>query len=679
MTARAALLSPFKLGPLELKNRVFSAAHAPGYVEAGLPGQRYQLYHEEKAKGGLALTMFGGSANIARDSGSIFGQIYLGDDAVIPHFAAFASRIHKHHCAIMCQISHMGRRTTWNSGDWFATIGPSPLRDPAHHSVPREMSVGDIRRVVAAFADAADRCRKGGLDGCEVLASVHLVGQFLSPISNRRTDAYGGSLENRMRFLLEVLDAVRAKTGPGFVVGVRYVADESNEDGITPEEGVEIGRRIGASGLADFVNINGAWGGDSPGLSIAIPGMAYKFAPYLELARRVKEAAGIPVLQSARLPDPATADHAIANGYIDMVGMTRPHMADPHIVAKIKRGEEARIRPCVGAGYCIDRITGGYDALCAHNAATGREALLSHTIARAGKRRKVVVVGGGPAGLEAARVSAARGHEVVLFEAGRRLGGQVLLAAKAGWRKDMIGITDWLSAEIGHLGVTVHLNKLADEADVLAERPDVMVIATGGVPALELPKTGAELAITPWDLLSGQTASAERVLIYDEAGAHSAISLADWLASQGRHVEFATRDRHAARGVGIQNFPVYMRNLYRKGVSFTPDVRLMSIEKSGNRLVASFRNEFSRETLRREADQIVVDQGTLPVDELFHALAPKSRNGGEVDLEALAKVAPQSEGRNGSGAFELFRVGDAVASRDIHAAIHDSLRLCSAL
>lgn len=204
----------------------------------------------------------------------------------------------------------------------------------------------------------------------------------------------------------------------------------------------------------------------------------------------------------------------------------------------------------------------------------------------------------------------------------------------------------------------------------------MVVLATGGVPALQLPKGGNDLAVTPWDLLSGQVAPSERILVYDEAGAHAAISLVDVLSAQGRRVEFVTRDRHVAHAVGIQNLPVYLRNLYQRGVTLTPDLRLMAIDRRGNRLLARFRNEFSREITEREADQIVVDQGTVPADELFEALAEHSANAGEIDLEALTQVAPQP---GGSGAFQLYRVGDALASRDIHAAIYDSLRLCSAI
>lgn len=198
------LLSPIEIRGRRFRNRAMSTAHAPGYAEGGMPGTRYQAYQEEKARGGIGLTMFGGSSNVSPDSGSIYGQIYVGDDAIIPVFQDFAQRIHGYGAGLMCQITHMGRRTSWNSGNWLPTMGPSALRDPAHHSVPYEMDRHDIACVTEAFADAAWRCREGGLDGCEILATTHLLGQFLSPLSNVRQDAYGGPLENRARFLLEV-------------------------------------------------------------------------------------------------------------------------------------------------------------------------------------------------------------------------------------------------------------------------------------------------------------------------------------------------------------------------------------------------------------------------------------------------------------------------------------------
>lgn len=674
-----SLLSPFSLRRITFRNRLLSTAHAPGYAVNGKPGERYQAYHEEKAKGGIGLTIFGGSSNISRESGSIYGQIYVGSDEIIPVFREFAKRIHKHDTRLMCQITHMGRRTSWAGGEWLPTVGPSAIRDPAHHSVPCEMSPRDIARTVEAFASAAWRCREGGLDGCEVLATTHLLGQFISPLSNIRKDNYGGSLENRSRFLLEVLEAVRQRVGDEFIVGTRIVADESNEGGMSAAEGLELARLVGKLGAVDFINVNGAYGGTLHGLAETFPGMAFKSAPFIAFARAMRQASGVPVFQAARLSDPATADWAIREGYLDMAGLTRPHIADPHIGRKLERGEESRIRPCVGAGYCLDRIYGGRETFCTHNVSTGRELTLPHSIAKADVSKSVVIIGGGPAGMEAARVSALRGHRVRLFEAGQKLGGQILLAARAGWRKDMISIAEWLAQEIAHLGVDVQMSTFIDGPEVLDQKPDVVIVATGGVPDTRLAEGDADTVTTTWQLLSGDVQAAKEVLIYDETGSHGALSTADWLAGTGVHVDLLTPDQHVGRDIGGQNLPVYLRNLYRHGATFTPNHRLLSIRQEGNALKAVFWNEFSRTRIERKAVQIVVDRGTLPADAPYKAMKPMSKNLGETDIEALAQLLPQSATANPSGKFSLFRVGDAVASRDIHAAMLDANRLCRAI
>jgi 2,4-dienoyl-CoA reductase-like NADH-dependent reductase (Old Yellow Enzyme family) len=677
MSAYRSLLSPITLRGRTFRNRVISTAHAPGYAEGGLPGERYQAYHEEKARGGIGVTVFGGSSNISRDSGSIYGQIYLGDDAIVPVFREFARRVRRHGAGILCQITHMGRRTGWAGGDWLPTMGPSVIRDPAHHSVPYEMSTRDIRRVTQAFAEAARRCRDGGLDGCEILATTHLLGQFISPLSNQRADDYGGALENRARFLLEVLDAVRPAVGEDFILGVRFAADESNEQGLTAAEGIELAALLGRRGIADYLNVNGVYGGTDHGLAENFPGMAFPAAPYVLLARKVKEASGLPVIQASRLSDPATADWAIAQGHLDMAGLTRPHMADPHLVAKLLAGEEARIRPCVGAGYCIDRIYGGRDALCAHNVSTGRETTLPHAIPKAAAARHVVVIGGGPAGLEAARVAALRGHRVTLHEAAPRLGGQLLLAARAGWRRGLGAIADWLAAEVATLGVEVRLDSYIEGPELLAERPDVIVVATGGTPDRALPEGGGELAVTTWDLLSGDARPASDLLLYDETGGHGALSTADWLASGGAQVELATPDHQVGRAIGGQNLPVYLRNLYRASARLLPDHRLLGVRREGNGLVATLWNEYARQRVERRVAQVVVERCTLPADQPFQALREGSGNLGEIDLEALLALRPQPAAS--AGGYQLFRIGDAVAARDLHAALLDANRLARAL
>ena len=670
------LLRPFRLRHVTFKNRLMSTSHAPGYVEDRHPKRRYQLYHEEKAKGGLALTMFGGSSNIAPDSPSAFGQIYIGDDSIVPVLREFSERIHRHGCAIMCQITHMGHRTLWNVEDWLPPLAPSTVREHAHRSFPKEMDRDDIRRVVRAFGDAAARCKEGGLDGTELLAHGHLIHQFWTPLVNRRTDEYGGSLENRARFGLEVLEEVRRRVGEDFLVGFRMMGDELKEGGLTRDDCLALATLYADTGLCDFMNVVAGQVGDERGLSKALPSMAGPRAPFVDIAAAMKRETGLAVFHATRITDLATAEHCVREGLIDMVAMTRAHMADPHIAAKMMRGEEERIRPCVGAGYCIDRIYVGGDALCLHNPATGRERTMPHVVEPGpGPRRKVVVVGAGPAGLEAARVSALRGHEVVLFEAASEPGGQIVLAARATWRGDLLGIARWLASEVEHLGVTMHFNRYAEAEDVLAEGPDVVVVATGGVPNVEWVE-GAEHVVSVWDVLGGHVEPGAEVLVFDDHGDHQGPSVVDFLASRGSSVELATPDRMSAHEVGATNFPVYLRSFYSMGVRLTPDHRLRSVEREGNRLRALLRNEYSDAEEARVVDQVVVEHGTLPAAELFRALAPRARNGGTLDIEALIAGRAQEIASHPDGEFMLFRVGDAVASRNIHAAIYDSLRLC---
>ncbi len=676
MASHDPLLEPFQLKHLTLRNRILSTSHAPAYVEDGKPQERYQLYHEAKARGGIALTMFGGSSNIAPDSPSVFGQIYIGDDSVIPHFQAFAERIHRQGAALMCQITHMGRRTTWQSGNWLPVIAPSRQREPAHRAFPREMDGDDIARVVAAYAAAARRCKEGGLDGCEVLVHGHLPGQFWSPLVNRRSDGYGGSLANRARFSLELLAAMRAAVGEDFILGFRVGGDERIEGDLSPEESLEIIGLHVETGQLDFLNVNAGSIESDRALAHMMPGMAAPSAPHLDVAASYKRAFELPIFHACRVNDTATARHALREGLVDMIGMTRAHIADPRIVAKIAAGEETRIRPCVGAAYCIDRIYQGGEALCIHNAATGREAQMPHVIAPSeGPPRKVVVVGGGPAGMEAARVSAERGHAVVLFEAGNRLGGQILLAAKTDWRRDLIGIADWLAAELEQLGVELRLNRYAEPEDVLAESPDIVVIASGGLPDLDCVE-GGEHCVSVWDILSGQVQPSPSVLLFDDNGAHQGPSCADYLSDQGVRVELVTPDRMAGFEIGGLNYPIYLENFYRKGVTLTPDRRLIRVERSGNKLRALLRNEYSDAEEERLVDQVVVEHGTIPVEEVFTGLQARAANGGRLDVERFAANRPQPEIEAADGSFLLYRVGDALASRNIHAAIYDSLRLC---
>jgi len=671
------LLQPFPLKHLTLRNRIMSTAHEPAYAEDGMPKARYRLYHAEKAKGGIALTMTAGSAIVAPDSPPAFGNLHAYRDEIVPWIRELSDGVKSHGAAIMIQLTHLGRRTGWNRGDWLPVLAPSPIREPAHRAFPKAAEDWDIDRIVAQYAEAAERMQAGGMDGVEIEAYGHLLDHFWSPATNRRDDEYGGSLDNRLRFSRRVLAAVRQRVGPDFIVGMRLVADEDWDQGISKAEGLEICRRMVATGHIDFLNVIRGHIDSDAALARVIPIHGMASAPHLDFSGEVRAATKFPVFHAARIADVATARHAIREGKLDMVGMTRAHIADPHIVAKVRAGREHAIRPCVGATYCLDRIYEGGEALCIHNAATGREATMPHVIARAGGRAKrVVVVGAGPAGLEAARVLAERGHRVVLLEALGEAGGQVRLLSLSPRRRELIGIVDWRLAELERLGVEVQTGVLAEAGDVLAERPDLVVVATGGVPQAPPLAEGVELAASSWDILAGTVPIGREVLLFDDNGGHPGMQAAEKIAASGARLELVSPERFFAPEIGGLNHVPYARAFNEAGVLVTINTRLMAVRREGNRLAAVLGSDYGTRTEMRTVDQVVVEHGTRPLDELYHALKPGSVNRGAVDYAALVAGRPQDAVANPDGTYRLWRIGDAVASRNVHAAIYDALRLC---
>ncbi|SIO53275.1 2,4-dienoyl-CoA reductase [Rhodovulum sp. ES.010] len=668
------LLTPYRLKHLTLKNRLMSTAHEPAYSEDGMPKARYRLYHAEKAKGGIALTMTAGSAVVSQDSPEAFGNLLAYKDEIVPWLAELTDACHAHGTAVMIQLTHLGWRTGWNKGDWLPVIAPSALREPAHRAFAKAMEDWDIDRVVADFAAAAQRMQAAGLDGIEIEAYGHLLDAFWSPHQNRRADAWGGSLDNRMRFTWAVIDGVRAAVGPEFIVGLRMVADEQFEKGLSRAEGMEIARRLAASGKVDFLNlIRGRIATDAE-LTRVIPIQGMASAPHLDFAGEVRAETGLAVFHAAKISDVATARHAVAEGKLDMVGMTRAHMADPHIGRKIAAGQETRIRPCVGATYCLDRIYEGGEALCVHNAATGREGWMPHDIPKADTPRRAVIVGAGPAGLEAARVAAERGHRVTLFEAADRAGGQINLLTGNPRRREMAGIVDWRVAELDRLGVEIRYNTYAEADDLRALDPEVVVIATGGLP--QPPEiAGAGLAVSSWDILSGEVKPAGRVLVYDDHGGHAGMSAAEVLGRAGAEVELVSPERFFAPEMGGMNHVPYAASFAETGTRVTINTRVTALRREGNELVAELGSDYAPGwSDARRVDRVVVEHGTEALDELYHALRPEARNLGAVDYPALTGQGDPFPEKNPEGAFLLYRIGDAIAARNIHAGIYDALR-----
>ena len=673
MSDYEALLKPLKIRNLTLRNRMASTGHAAGLAEDGLPKERYQLYHAEKARGGIGLTIFGGSSSVAVDSPLPFAQIDVSSDRIVPYFESFARRVHQYGAAVFCQLTHLGRRGHYATHNWLPLIGPSANREQAHRSYAKEMESWDFKRTIKAFGDAARRCQQGGLDGIEIIAAAHhLIDSFLSPVTNQRTDQYGGSLENRMRFGLEVFRAIREAVGDGFVVGLRMAGDEMMSGGLSAQDCLKVATVFGNSGLVDYISVYQAHGDNFANLSAMLPDMSYPPAAFLHLASAIKAEVDIPILHASAIRDVTTANRAVQEGHVDFVAMTRAHIADPHIMKKLQEGREDDIRQCVGANYCGD-FAGHGGVKCVQNAATGHEAFLPHVHLPTTPRRKVVVVGGGPAGLEAARVAAERGHGVVLFEGESRLGGQINLAKAVPWRENMGGIVRWLEGQIRKKGVDVRLGTRADARAVQAEQPDVVFVATGGSPAV--PKVdGAHLGVSTWRILDGSVEPGSNVLIYDEMGLHPGSGCADFMAQRGASVEIVTPDREVGAETGHLTHVAYMRKLYEGNTIQTPNMKLSQAYLEGNSIVAVLKNEFTGAEEERVVDQLVYELGTLPNEELYHALRPLSANDGEVDLEALIENRPQTVNTYAEGRFQLFRIGDAVMSRNVYAAIFEASR-----
>lgn len=669
------LLQPYKLKHLTLRNRIMITSHEPAYPEDGMPKERYRAYHVERARAGVAMTMTAGSASVARDSPPVFNNILAWKDEVVGWMKQMVDECHDHGAAVMIQLTHLGRRTRWDKADWLPVVAPSHEREAAHRAFPKRIEDWDIARIIGDFADAAERMKAAGVDGIELEAYGHLLEQFWSPLTNDLDAPYGGSLDNRLRFTFDVLRAIRARCGDDFIVGLRYTGDQTLPGGMTAREGLEVSHKLKDSGLVDFLNVVRGYIDTDAGLTDVIPIQGMKSAPHLDFAGEIRAATGFPTFHAARIPDVATARHAIASGKLDMVGMTRAHMADPHLVRKIIEGREDDIRPCVGANYCLDRIYQGGMALCLHNPATGRELEQPQTIPAATARKRVTIVGAGPAGMEAARVAAERGHAVTVLEAADQPGGQIRLTALQERRREMISIIRWRFEQAQKRGVTFRFNTLADADAVLATNPDEVIIATGGLPHTEVLTEGNDLVCSPWDILAGDVKPGSNVLVFDDAGDHAGLQAADLIAATGARVEIVTPDRAFAPEVMAMNLVPYMRSLQRRDTTFTVTWRLSSVVRDGNRLRAVLGSDYGDMTRERLVDQVVVNHGTRPLDDLYFDLKPRSRNLGEVNYPDLATGRPQTLAPNEAGTFRLFRIGDAVAARNTHAAIYDALRL----
>jgi len=670
------LLQPFQLKHLTLRNRLMTTSHEPAYTEDGMPKERYRLYHEARARGGVAMTMTAGSALVSRDSPPAFGNILAYKEGVVPWVKEMTDTCHEHGAKIMIQLTHLGRRAGWNHSDWLPIVSPSGVREKAHRGFPKIIEDWDIDRIIEDYGIAAAHMQAGGMDGIELECYGHLIDQFWSPITNFRDDDWGGSLDNRLRFQYLILDSIRRHVGDEFIVGLRLVVDDQMENGISREVGMEIARRMIDSGKIDFLNVIRGHVDSDPAITRVIPLQGMPASPHLDFAGEVRSETKFPVFHAARIADIATARHAVASGKLDMVGMTRAHIADPDIVQKLTEGRETDIRPCVGATYCLDRIYLAGEALCVHNPATGREATMPHQVSeKAITKKRIVIIGAGPAGLEAARVAAERGHRVIVFEATPEPGGQIILCTKMQRRREMKGIIDWRVEQCDKLGVEFRFNTYAESDDIAAEAPDVVIIATGGLPDDEVLDSGNELTISSWDIISGDAQVSGDVMLFDDGANHSGMQAAEQIAKGAANLEYVSPERSIAPDIGGVNITPYIENLLPYDVRFSLCRRATKASKDGDKIRVTLGSDYNDATHERLVDFLVVDHGTRALDDVYYSLKPLSSNLGEVDYDALIAGDPQNKINNKDGGFQLFRIGDAVSSRNIHAAVYDALRL----
>ena len=532
------LFVPLQIGSIRIKNRIVRSPHG-----TGLSGEDLISYHEARAKGGVGMsTIQATGVHCGAPSG-----IAIYSDDCIPFLSKMTDRLRPHEMKLFIQLYHPGASVQGMAENWSASSIPNPMSGV----IPIEMTKGMIDDVIASFASAAKRARDSGLDGIDVHASSgYLIHEFLSPALNKRTDEYGGTLQNRMRFLNEVLTAIRAEIGNDIPVGVRLPNEDYVPGGLTAQMNAEIANQI--QQVSDYISLHmGAYwrfhkliapSDDPLGLEMEANN---QITPFLTK----------PVMVTGRI---MTLDHAsalIASGEADMVSMVRALIADPNLVNKARAGSERKIRPCIGSNMgCVGQLMTKGRLGCVVNSAAGRErTTLFEVQEKVDAEKKILVVGGGPAGLEFARTAAMRGHNVELHDAMSRLGGQVLMASSAPHRADLGAITDWLSSELESLGVEVHLNSFVDEELVARVNPDVVVVAAGSMPnsdgfqqstpASEIRGFNLPHVYSPWDVLGfGRVTNLiGPAVVYDDTGTFEAISIVDILLEKGLKVTMVSR------------------------------------------------------------------------------------------------------------------------------------------
>jgi mycofactocin system FadH/OYE family oxidoreductase 2 len=658
---------------MRVPNRILMTAHAKGGYEdhvfgdpmAGgsfyLPTERNAYYYGERAKGGAGLLTTGYQMVHPTSGGAFPGLPHSYRKETIERYRLMADMVHRQGTGtkIIGQICHVGMNAYGNQPDHYHEVwSASAVPGISRHGIPKPMEKEDIRATVEGFAQSAANLKEAGMDGVEVHgAHGYLLHQFMSPLTNRRADEYGGSLENRCRLALEVIEAVRGAVGRDFPLGLRISGDEMAPGGLTLEHMREVARILADTGQLDWLHVSvGAYWSVAPVLAVAPMGTTPGFL--VPLAAAIKQVVDIPVFCVGRITDPMLAEKILSENQADMVGMTRALIADPELPNKAREGRLEDIRHCMGCGQaCFGNLFRGWVPVgCVQNPAAGREKYLgSGTLTPATTRKRVVIIGGGPAGLKAAEVAARRGHQVTLYEKEPELGGQVRLAARVSTRAEFEEVARYLIIQNRKLGVQMVTGTAATADMVLAENPDAVVTATGCRPTrtyfsttqvteLALPGFDGDNVFTVWDILGDgdDDRVGQKVVLVDEDGTWRSIGTAEYLADHGKQVTIVTSQPQPASGIEIIDLRPTIGRLARNGVRFLPATEVRGFE---NGSVITFSPLLQAESRIEDVDSVVVVTGRVANDELYFALKGKVK--------------------------ELYRVGDAVAPRNVEYAIWD--------
>lgn len=640
------LFSPIRLGRVELPNRISFQPHLTNFAVDTLPSERHVHYWGERARGGAGLVITE-EMSVHPTDRAYEKLIEAFRPEVLPGFRRVTDRIHAFGARTFAQLNHNGQQCD-GSLSRLPVFAPSPVADPLFREIPKEMEPEDIEEVARYFARSAVHVREGGFDGIELqLGHSSLARQFLSPLSNRREDEFGGSVENRMRAPLMFIAAVREAVGADFTVGIRLCADEMIPwGGLHLADVQDLAVRFEATGLIDFMDLSI---GTFYNLFLVEGSMHTPLGYTVPLAAGIRSRVKLPVFCTGRINDPVMAEKVLANGQADVIGMCRALICDPFLPRKAREGRLADVRHCVADNQnCIGRIGMNKTLGCIQNPAVGREEEWGEgTLRPAPVKKKVIVVGGGPGGMWAAKMAGRRGHEVDLYERNEQLGGQVLIAMKGAGREELGVLVRNEKAQVEKAGVRVHLGTEVTAELVLSRTPDVVICATGSVPARNPRIAGAKgpAVHDVWQALSGKVELGEKVCLVDTDGHHRATATAELLASQGKSVHILCSSLFVGAELGpTQDLYLARQRLLQKGCTFTPDVAVLEIHGEAGAKRLKGVNVYSNAALELGPyDSVVLAIEQEVDDRLYRALKHKVK--------------------------ELYRVGDCVAPRKVDMAI----------